>query len=145
MGIVAVKISAPAEIVREVPSCHTVEAAHPGFEPTAIGVDVLYVIDLGDNPDASGQIDWTMGNANFAGNSNHGPAAVGAQNGIAGQYGLERLKDVRSVVLLQNEVGCAAGANHDKSAQESVHRTSRAWRPCCHVCATFVALPASCP
>lgn len=88
----------------------TVEAAHPGFESAAISVDVLHVIDPGDNLDAGSQIRRAMGDANFPGNSNHRSAAVSAQNSVAGQYRFESLDDVRLVVLLQNEVGRASGS-----------------------------------
>ena len=114
----AVKVSAPPEIVGEVAGCHTVETAHPGFESAAIGIDVLHVIDPGDHPNASGQIDRTMGDTDFAGHSNHGPAAVSAQNSVAGQYRFEGLEDVRPVVLFQNKVGrasCSITANQHRN------------------------------
>lgn len=43
----------------------TVKSAHPLFEPIIIGIDVLNVVDLGDNPNACGQIDRTVGDAHF--------------------------------------------------------------------------------
>ena len=89
--------------------CHTVEAAHPGLQAAAIGIDVLHVIDPGDDADAGGQIHGTVGKPHFAGHANHCPAAIRAQNGACGQYWLKGIVDVRPVILLQYEIGRAGG------------------------------------
>ena len=94
--------------------CHTVEAAHPGFQATAIGIDVLHVIDPGDDADAGGQIHGTVGKPHFAGHANHCPAAIRAQNGACGQYWLKGIVDVRPVILLQYEIGRAASLQHER-------------------------------
>ena len=99
--------SSPTEIIGKVMRSDTVKSAHPLFEPTIVGIDVLNVVDLGDNPNACGQIDRTMGDAHFPSGGTQCLAAVGAEDSIACQYGLERSADVHLVSLLQNEVGGA--------------------------------------
>ena len=74
--MIAVEVSAPTEIVSQVAGCHAIETAHPGFQSAAIGIDVLNVIALGDHPNAGGQSDRTMGDANCSGNANPRPAAT---------------------------------------------------------------------
>lgn len=101
--------SSPTEIISKVMRSDTVKSAHPLFEPTIVGIDVLNVVDLGDNPNACGQIDRTVGDAHFPSGGAQCLAAVGAEDSIACQYGLERSADVHLVSLLQNEVGCAPG------------------------------------
>ena len=88
---------------------YAVEAPYPIFESAVVGVNVLHVIDLGDHPNARRQIDRAMGDSHFPSGSTQRLPAVGAENDIACQEGLERGADVRSIGLLENEVGRASG------------------------------------
>lgn len=73
----AINKSSPTEIIGKVMGSDTMKSAHPLFEPTSVGIDVLNVVDLGDNPNACGQIDRAMGNAHFpSGGANALPLSV---------------------------------------------------------------------
>ncbi len=87
-----------------------VELAHPLFEPTIVSIDVLNVVDLADNPNASSKIDWPMSDTDFPHGSTQSFAAVCAENCIARQQWLECLADMFLVSLLQHKIGCASGA-----------------------------------
>jgi hypothetical protein len=106
--MLAIKISAPAEIVCAGVSCHVSEAAHPGFEPAAMGVDALNVADPNDNPDASGQIDRFDGRRRFPGPVQSLPCCRRcARRRRRPALVLRDLEEVGPIILLQNRVGSA--------------------------------------
>jgi len=86
--------SAPTEIAWQVMRSDAVEASYPSLESAIVGVNVLYVIGLGDHPNACRQIDRAVDDAHFPSGSTQGLRAVGAENCIACQEGLERGADV---------------------------------------------------
>ena len=75
-----------------------------------IGIDVLDMIDTGNDTLTSGQIDRAVGNAHFFGNRRQCLFSVGAQNDIGRQKRLEHSADMRLVGLLKDEVCGVAGA-----------------------------------
>ena len=87
---------------------NSVKSVHPLFEPTVVGVHVLNVVNLADNPNARSQIDWSVGDADFPYSSTQSLAAVGTENSIACQQWLECRTDMFLVSLTQNKVGCAS-------------------------------------
>src|SRR4030066_2507292 len=111
--------SEPAEIAVEVACGHALEAAYPILEPGVVSIDVLNVIDTGDDPDAGRQIDRAMRSADLFGGRRQGAAAVRAQNRVLRQNRLECGGDVGLVIRLKNEVGGAtrAGAGNQHPPQ----------------------------
>ena len=76
------------------------KAAHPNFEPTIVGTDILHVIDLADHPDARSKIDRTVSDAHFLHGSTQRLSAVCAENDIACRERFERSADIHLVSLL---------------------------------------------
>lgn len=86
--------SEPAEIAVEVACGHALEAAQPILESGVVSIDVLDVIDTGDDPNAGRQIDRAMRDTDLFGSRRQGAAAVRAQNRVLRQNRLERGGDV---------------------------------------------------
>lgn len=97
----------PAEIVGKVMSCHAMKSPNPCLKPTVVGIHVLDVIDLGDDPNAGGEVDRSVSNADFSGGSAQRLSAVSTQHGIVGQERLECGADVFFIRFFQHEVGSA--------------------------------------
>lgn len=53
----------PAQVMLQVLGGDAMEPPHPLLEPTVVGVDVLDVVDPGDDPDTGGQVHGPMGQA----------------------------------------------------------------------------------
>jgi len=101
--------SSPAEIVGKVMCGDAVETAHPFLESAIVGIDVLNMVNPGNNTNTSGQVNRTMSDADFPCGGSQSLAAIRAENGILRQNGLEGCTDVLLVGLDQHEVGCATG------------------------------------
>ena len=108
--VMALNQASPAEVVAQVACSHAVEAAHPAFESAIVGIDVLDVINAGDDTLTSGQIDRPVGNPHFFGYRRQCLFSVGAQNDIGRQKRLENGPDVGLIGLLQHEVCRVSGA-----------------------------------
>jgi hypothetical protein len=100
----------PAQIIAQVVGSDTVEAAHPLLESAIVGIDVLDMIDTGDDTLTSGQIDRAVGDAHFFRYRRQRLFSVGAQNDIVRQKRLERGADMHLVGLLQDDVSGVSGA-----------------------------------
>src|SRR5450759_1571953 len=79
----------PAEIAVQVFRGHALEAAQPALETAVVGIDVLDVVDAGDDADAGGQINRAVRHADLAGGGRECPRAVGAKDGVLAQNGLQ--------------------------------------------------------
>ena len=95
----------PGQIVAQVVGGDAVEAAQPFFQAAIVGIDVLDMINAGDDTLTSGQIDRAVGDAHCFRHCRQRLLSVGAQNDIGCQKWLERSADMRLVGLLQDEVG----------------------------------------
>lgn len=87
----------PPEIIGKVMCGDAVKSAHPFFESTVVGIHVLHVVDLADNPDTCSQIDWTVGDADFPHRGTQCLAAISTENCIVCQQWFE----CRANVLLE--------------------------------------------
>ena len=88
---------------------HAMESSPPRLESAVVGVDVLHVINLGNHPDTRRPIDFVRGNVHFPSGGNQRLAAVGTEDRIAGQDGLEGRANVCLIRFLKNEVGGVSG------------------------------------
>ena len=100
----------PAKIIGQVMSSDPMKPDHPLLESAAIGVHVLHVVNLADHFDSCGQIYRAVGDTHFASRCTQRPTAVGAKHDITCQQRLEYRANVRFIRLVQNKIGCAAGA-----------------------------------
>lgn len=100
----------PAQIIAQAVGSDSVEAAHPLLESAIVGIDVLDMIDTGDDTLTSGQIDRAVGDAHFFRYRRQRLFSVGAQNDIVRQKRLERGADMHLVGLLQDDVSGVSGA-----------------------------------
>ena len=108
--VVSLNQSSPAQIIAQVAGGHAVKAAHPLLESAIVSIDVLDMIDTGDDTLTGGQIDRAVGNPHFFGNSRQRLFSVSAQNDIGRQKRLEHRPDAGLVGLPQDEVGRVPGA-----------------------------------
>ena len=97
--------SAPTKIVGKIMRSDAMKTTHPSLESTIVGIDVLYVIDLADDPNARCKIDWTMRDSDFPCSSAQCLSAVGTKNDIACHKRFERSADVHFVGFLQDKIG----------------------------------------
>ena len=74
--------SSPPEIIGKVMCGDAVKSAHPFFESTVVGIHVLHVVDLADNPDTCSQIDWAVDDADFPHCGTQCLAAISTENCI---------------------------------------------------------------
>ena len=99
----------PAQVVGQILGGDPVEAVHPSFQPTVVGVDVLHMESVVHHPNPGAEVNGLMGDLKLLGQGHIDGAAVGAKYRIGVQ---DRLQDGTyrlGIGALQNRIGGRRG------------------------------------
>ncbi len=99
----------PAEVAVQIFRRHAAKLTQPALESAVVGIDVLHVINAGNNADAGGQIDRAVGNAQGSRGGRQCFTAVCAKDDVLGQDRLES-GNMGRIVGAENEIRRVAGA-----------------------------------
>ena len=111
----AFQASAPPEIVGEILGRNAAEAGHPALEAAVVGIDVLDVEGVIDDPNPRAEIDGLLGDMGLGGEGTVDRGTVGTQHGIGvedrGEHGAYALGGG----LRKHRIGgVAATVTHDQ-------------------------------
>jgi len=106
----ALQAPTPAQVIRQVLGCDTVEVGQPSFQPAIVGVDVLDMEGVVDHPNASADIDGLVSDIELLGQGDIDGATIGAQYGIVVEDRFQDGSHRLGIGARQDRIGRCRGA-----------------------------------